>query len=171
MKRWCASPRWGSAARRCRRSARRRGCRSPRAPPDADHAHVISVEGGRVGAVAPAAGAPGTRVVVRDLFFATPARRKFLKSPRIEAEHAEAVVRRLALSAPQVAFRLELDGRVVFEAPAQERIERVAALLGPEAAAVMLPVRDAASGGGPAADQRLYLLAGGVPRDARRGRR
>jgi DNA mismatch repair protein MutL len=105
-----------------------------------DHAHLISVEGGRVAAVAPTAGAAGTRVVVRDLFFATPARRKFLKNPRIEAEHAEAVVRRLALAAPHVAFRLELDGRVAFEAPAQDRIERVATLLGTEAAAVMLPV-------------------------------
>ena len=50
----------------------------------------ISVEGGEVSDVAPAAGAPGTRVVVRDLFFATPARRKFLKHPRTEADHAEA---------------------------------------------------------------------------------
>jgi DNA mismatch repair protein MutL len=111
-------------------------------PPGADNACVISVEGGHVSAVAPAGGSTGTRVVVRDLFFATPARRKFLKSPRIEAEHAEAVVRRLALSAPGVAFRLELDGRVAFEAPAQERIERVAALLGPDAAAVILPVHE-----------------------------
>ncbi len=111
-----------------------------------DHANVIAVEGGQVAEVAPSAGSPGTRVVVRDLFFATPARRKFLKSPRIEAEHAEAVVRRLALSAPGVAFRLELDGRVVFEAPAQERIERVGALLGAEAAAVMLPVAEERNG-------------------------
>ena len=111
-------------------------------PNGGDHASAISVEGGHVSAVTPAAGAAGTRVVVRDLFFATPARRKFLKSPRIEAEHAEAVVRRLAMSAPHVAFRLELDGRMVFEAPAQQRIERVAALLGPEAAKVMLPVNE-----------------------------
>ena len=104
----------------------------------ADHASTISVEGGRVSAVAPAAGAAGTRVAVRDLFFATPARRKFLKSARVEAEHAEAAVRRLALAAPTVAFRLELDGRVAFEAPAQSRLERVAALFGAEAAAVML---------------------------------
>jgi DNA mismatch repair protein MutL len=80
--------------------------------------------------------------MVRDLFFATPARRKFLKSPRIEAEHAEAVVRRLALSAPHVAFRLELDGDVAFEVPVQERVERVAALFGPDAAAVILPVQE-----------------------------
>ena len=101
---------------------------------------MITVEGGQVSAVAPTAGVFGTRVVVRDLFFATPARRKFLKTARIEAEHAEAVVRRLALSAPHVAFRLELDGRVVFEAPVQERIERVALLLGGDAATVLLPV-------------------------------
>src|ERR1700722_20280917 len=93
-------------------------------PPGADHACVITVEGGHVAAVAPTAGSAGKRVVGRELFFATPARRKVLNSPRIEAEHAEAVVRRLALSAPGVAFRLELDGRAVFEAPAQERIER-----------------------------------------------
>src|SRR3954466_10300532 len=58
-------------------------------PRDGDHASVITVEGGAVSAVAPTAGAPGTRVVVRDLFFATPARRKFLKSPRTEAEQVE----------------------------------------------------------------------------------
>jgi DNA mismatch repair protein MutL len=111
-------------------------------PQDADHASVVTVDGGHVAAVAPTSGAHGTRVVVRDLFFATPARRKFLKSPRIEAEHAEAAVRRLALSAPQVAFRLDLDGRTVFEAPSQSRIDRVGALLGPEAAQVMLPVAE-----------------------------
>jgi DNA mismatch repair protein MutL len=111
-------------------------------PADADHANAITVEGGAVGPVVPASGSAGTRVVVRDLFFATPARRKFLKSPRIEAEHAEAMVRRLALAAPGVGFRLEVDGRMVFEAPPQERIERIAALLGGEAAAVLLPVTE-----------------------------
>src|SRR5580658_10751279 len=62
-------------------------------PVGADSAQTISVEGGVVSPVAPCAGAPGTRVVVRDLFFATPARRKFLKHPRTEADHAEAAVR------------------------------------------------------------------------------
>jgi DNA mismatch repair protein MutL len=109
---------------------------------DADHASSITVEGGAVGLVEPAAGPPGTRIVVRDLFFATPARRKFLKNPRTEAEHAEAVVRRLAMAAPATAFRLENEGRVVFDLPAQERASRVAALLGAEAAAAMLPVRE-----------------------------
>ena len=109
-------------------------------PAGADSAHRIGVAGGVVSAVAPSAGAPGTRVVVRDLFFATPARRKFLKHPRTEAEHAEAAVRRLALAAPGVAFRLESDGRSLFDLPRQDRAARVAALLGPDAAAALLAV-------------------------------
>ncbi len=109
-------------------------------PADAAEAATISVEGGAVGPVRPAAGAPGTRVVVRDLFFATPARRKFLKTPRTEADAAEAAVRRLALAAPAVAFRCEVEGRVAFDLPAQSRAARVAALLGPDAAASLLEV-------------------------------
>jgi DNA mismatch repair protein MutL len=110
-------------------------------PQDADHACQIRVEGGQVTPVSPAAGPPGTRVVVRDLFFATPARRKFLKQPRTEGEHAEAAVLRLALAAPAVAFRLENEGRIAYDLPSQDRASRVAALLGPEAAAAMMPVR------------------------------
>jgi DNA mismatch repair protein MutL len=109
-------------------------------PADAANAHTIRVEGGAVSEVVPAAGAPGTRVVVEDLFFATPARRKFLKQPRTEADHAEAVVRRLALAAPETAFRLEVDGRVAFDLPQHDRAARVAALFGPDATASMLPI-------------------------------
>jgi DNA mismatch repair protein MutL len=115
-------------------------------PPQAPDAHAITVEAGRVGAPRPAAGAPGTRVVARDLFFATPARRKFLKQPRTEAEQAELALRRLALAAPGVAFRLETDGRTVFDLPAQDRAARVAALLGAEAAAALVPVEAAREG-------------------------
>jgi DNA mismatch repair protein MutL len=109
-------------------------------PRGAAHASEIRVEGGDISGVAPAAGASGTRVVVRDLFFATPARRKFLKHPRTEADHAEAAVRRLALAAPSVAFKLESDGRVTFDLPAQDRADRVAALFGAEAADAMVEV-------------------------------
>ncbi len=115
-------------------------------PPDADHASMITVEGGSVSDVAPAPGPPGTRVAVRDLFFATPARRKFLKGPRYESEQTEAVVRRLAASAPGVAFRLETDGRVVFDLPVQERLARIAALVGSDAAAVLLPLHQERAG-------------------------
>jgi len=106
----------------------------------APHAHATRVEGGQVTGPAPAAGPPGTRAVVADLFYATPARRKFLKHPRTEAEHAEHAVRRLALAAPHVAFRCVTEGRIAFDLPAQDRAARVAALLGTEAAAALLPL-------------------------------
>ncbi len=109
-------------------------------PPQAPQAHAVAVEAGRMSGPRPAAGPPGTRIVVRDLFFATPARRKFLKQPRTEAEQAELALRRLALAAPGVAFRLEIDGRSVFDLPAQDRAARLAALLGPETAAALVPV-------------------------------
>ena len=129
-------------------------------PAAADAAATIRVEGGQVGPVAPAAGAAGTRVVVRDLFYATPARRKFLKSPRAEADAAEAAVRRLALAAPHVAMRFESDGRVAFDLPGQDRAERVAALLGAEAAAALLPVEGVRNG----ARLTGYAAAPGVAR-------
>ncbi len=75
-------------------------------PAGQDSAYRLSVVGGAVSAVMPAAGPVGTRAIVEDLFFATPARRKFLRSPRAEAEAAERAVWRLALAAPHVAFRV-----------------------------------------------------------------
>ncbi|WP_428374806.1 DNA mismatch repair endonuclease MutL [Lichenicoccus sp.] len=114
-----ALPSIGAAARLCVASR-------PRA---AAEAWQIRVDGGAVSGPRPCAGPPGTRVLVEELFFATPARRKFLKTPRIEAGHAETVVRRLALAAPRVAFSLEIDGRMVLELPAQDRLARVCALL------------------------------------------
>jgi DNA mismatch repair protein MutL len=107
---------------------------------DAPHASRIHVAGGVVGAVAPASGPPGTSALVEDLFFATPARRKFLRNDRTEAEHAEAALRRLAFAAPGCAFRLDVDGVRHFDVPAQDRASRVAAMLGAEAAAALLPV-------------------------------
>lgn len=75
-------------------------------------AHAIAVEAGAVGPVRPAAVARGTRVEVRDLFFATPARLKFLKSTRTELHRCVAVVRRLALARPDVAFSIAAEDRV-----------------------------------------------------------
>ena len=112
-------------------------------PPDALHASAVRVQGGAVGPVEPEAGTPGTRVVVADLFYATPARRKFLKSARTEADHAELAVRRLALAAPGVAFHFAHDGRIAFDLPPQPRAVRVAALLGPEAGGALLGVDEA----------------------------
>ena len=75
------------------------------------HAWAIAVEGGAKSAVKPAALSEGTRVEVRDLFYATPARLKFLKSDRAEADAVREAVRRLAMSRPDVAFALSLDER------------------------------------------------------------
>jgi len=125
-----ALPSIGAAARLCIVSR----------PHKAAHAHRIAVAGGVVEAVAPAPGAVGTRVTVEDLFYATPARRKFLKTPRTEADHAEGALRRLALSAPEVAFRLTVEGKVVFDLPGQDRAARAGALLGQDAAGAMLAI-------------------------------
>src|SRR6266540_4874953 len=70
------------------------------------HAWAIRVEAGVKSQAKPAALGAGTRVEVRDLFYATPARLKFLKSDRAEAEAVREVVRRLAMSRPDVAFTL-----------------------------------------------------------------
>ena len=78
-------------------------------PPGAENAWEITVEGGEKRAVAPAAYPPGTRVEVRDLFFATPARLKFLKTPRTERDLAVDSVRRLAMAYPGIAFSVTGD--------------------------------------------------------------
>ena len=109
-------------------------------PAGQDSAWRIDVAGGVVTAARPVPGIKGTRAVAEDLFYATPARRKFLRSPRSEAEAAERTVWRLALSAPHVAFRLVSDERVIFDLPAQEETARIAALFGREAANTMLPL-------------------------------
>jgi DNA mismatch repair protein MutL len=116
-----ALPSIGAAARLCLTSRPRDG-----------EAWRLRVEGGVLSPAAPCAGPPGTQVLVEDLFFATPARRKFLKSPRVEAGHAEIAVRRLALATPQVAFRMEIEGRVVLDLPSQDRAARVLAILSEE---------------------------------------
>ena len=75
------------------------------------HAWALSVEGGAKGAIMPAALSQGTRVEVGDLFYATPARLKFLKTERTEAEAIREVVRRLAMARPDIAFTLAGEER------------------------------------------------------------
>src|SRR5438132_6380932 len=101
-------------------------------PPGAANAWEITVEAGEKQAPMPAAHPPGTRVEVRDLFFATPARLKFLKTPRTERDLAVDTVRRLAMAYPAVAFMVTGDEeRVLLRLPpSTERRVRLAALLG-----------------------------------------
>ena len=88
-------------------------------PPGADSAWEIAVEGGIKRAPVPAAHPPGTRVEVRDLFFATPARLKFLKTARSERDYALDAVRRLAMACPQIGFTvIGDDERVLLRLPA-----------------------------------------------------
>jgi DNA mismatch repair protein MutL len=107
----------------------------------------IAVEGGRMGAVEPAAMAEGTRVEVRDLFFATPARLKFLKSPRTELDHAVDWVNRLAMANPSVAFSLTDGTRTpVRLSPALSRLDRLAQVLGRDFAANAVTIEAARDG-------------------------
>src|SRR3984957_20292266 len=80
-------------------------------PAGEPHAWTMTVDAGAKSDVKPAALGAGTRVEVRDLFYATPARLKFLKSDRAEGEAIREVVRRLAMSRPDVAFTLAGEER------------------------------------------------------------
>ena len=101
------------------------------------NAWSITVDGGVKSEIKPAALSEGTRVEVKDLFYATPARLKFLKSDRSEAEAVREVVRRLAMSRPDVAFTLGSDERAPVTWPAAlpsaaGRLARLADVLGTE---------------------------------------
>ncbi|MET4736144.1 DNA mismatch repair protein MutL [Bradyrhizobium japonicum] len=101
------------------------------------HAWALSVEGGDKSEIMPAALAHGTRVEVNDLFYATPARLKFLKTDRTEAEAIREVVRRLAMARPDVAFTLAGEERapVTWTAAlpgAAGRLTRLGDILGAE---------------------------------------
>ena len=103
----------------------------------AAEARAIFVEGGAVGRPSPAAfaGAHGARVEVRDLFYATPARLKFMKSERAESLAIAEEVKRQAMAHEAVAFSLALDGRRALRLPAEVagpegRLARLGAILG-----------------------------------------
>ena len=102
-------------------------------PAGADSAFSLAIDGGRKGEPKPAAHPPGTRVEVRDLFFATPARLKFLKEPRTESSHVADTIRRLAMAHPDLSFRLESEERTLLDLPmAVSQLERLAAIMGRE---------------------------------------
>ena len=118
----------------------------------AGEAWRLDVEAGAVGEPGPAARQAGTQVTVRDLFFATPARLKFLKEPRTELAHAVDAVERLAMAHPHIAFSIAEDGRQTRRYPAAKgdlfdaRLERLSAILGKEFAANALRVEAARPG-------------------------
>jgi DNA mismatch repair protein MutL len=104
-------------------------------------AFVIGVEGGTVTAVQPAAGAVGTSVTVRNLFYNTPARRKFLRTVGTEQERCVEVVRSAAMAHPDVGVSMTADGRTLFDyPPGQLPRDRALAILGKELAPQLLEV-------------------------------
>ncbi|HTT83041.1 MAG TPA: DNA mismatch repair endonuclease MutL [Rhizomicrobium sp.] len=118
-------------------------------------AHAIRVEGERVDAPAPvgflSTGRSGTRVEVRELFFATPARLKFLKSARSEDLATADVVKRLAMARPDVHVTLAMDGRRVLDHAGEGdlfhgRLKRLARIIGRDFAENAIPVEAAREG-------------------------
>lgn len=113
---------------------------------DADTGWAIQVDGGRLSAPEPSSRARGTRVEVRDLFFATPARLKFLKTDRAEFGATLDMIKRLAMAHPEVGFTLKDDQRAAFQAGAEQgelldaRAARLARVMGREFVENALPV-------------------------------
>ncbi|GAA0568881.1 DNA mismatch repair endonuclease MutL [Rhizomicrobium electricum] len=112
-------------------------------------AHGVGVDGGHIVGPRPAGflanGQSGTRVEVRELFYATPARLKFMKSARSEDLAIHDTLKRLAMARPDVAFSLTLDGREVLDLPAEDvlfegQLKRLSRIMGREFAANAVPV-------------------------------
>ena len=121
---------------------------------DSPHAWRIRAEGAYIGEVEPTARAQGTTVSVSDLYFNTPARRKFLRTEATEFGHCDEAFRRIALARPEVAFVLKHNGRVSAHVRRQPLGDRAAALLGREFLDASLPVEAQAGA------LRLHGLAG-----------
>jgi DNA mismatch repair protein MutL len=117
---------------------------------DAEHGWLLTVEGGAKSPIEPAPANPGTRVELRDLFYAVPARLKFLKSARSELNAVTEIVERLAMAHPEVAFSLSDDERNVLRFHAEgtdlieeaegARLKRLGAVMGRDFAGNAAPV-------------------------------
>ena len=103
-------------------------------------ARQVRARDGQIEPAAAAAHPVGTSVEVADLFFNTPARRKFLKSENTEYAHCATVFDRLALANPHIAFELAHNGKTTAKYPAQSQNERIAAVLGPDFQAASLSI-------------------------------
>ncbi|MEI8117674.1 MAG: DNA mismatch repair endonuclease MutL [Methylophilaceae bacterium] len=113
---------------------------------DSKHAWRISAEGSDLSVLEPAALDAGTVVDVSDLYFNTPARRKFLKTEGTEFGHCEEAFNRIALSRPDVAFMLQHNGRALSRLTASAPEQRFSAVLGAEFSAESFAVEESAAG-------------------------
>ena len=100
----------------------------------AEDAHGWKVEAidGHISEPIPSSQPQGTTIELRELYFNTPARRKFLKTDSTEFAHCDETFKRIALSRPDVAFSLQHNGKTAWQLPAQTIVERIAAILGNE---------------------------------------
>ena len=115
-------------------------------PPGAEMAWQVLAQDGALHPPEPAAHAEGTTVEVADVYFNTPARRKFLKSPNTEYAHCEAAFERIALAHPEVEMTLRHNGKVSWRLARHTLAERVGQLLGNDFAAGALSVDAQAAG-------------------------
>ena len=114
---------------------------------DADGGNEILIHGGKFIHNRPTGMAPGTQMVVRELFFNTPARKKFLKSKATEEKHIIENVFLLSLPYPQVSIELYFDNRLVYSSPAHATIEpRIQSYLGATTMKALLPINYSQSG-------------------------
>ncbi len=104
------------------------------------HATQVKAEDGKLSCPTAAAHPVGTTIEAAELFFNTPARRKFLKSENTEYAHCATMLERLALAHPHIAFSLKRDGKQVFKLPAQSLHERIAAIVGEDFQAASLEI-------------------------------
>ena len=110
------------------------------------HAWRIASNGSEIAPIEPAALDIGTIIEVNDLYFNTPARRKFLKQEATEFGHCEAAFERVALSRPDVAFMLQHNGRAISRYGISPANKRFAEVLGAEFSAESIPVEEEAAG-------------------------
>ncbi|WP_175962481.1 DNA mismatch repair endonuclease MutL [Burkholderia pyrrocinia] len=108
-----------------------------------DAAHAMKIDA-QTGVLSPAAGSTGTTIEVRELYFNTPARRKFLKSEQTEFGHCLEMIRRAALARPDVAISVLHNGKAVEHWNATEPAQRVAKILGDSFATAHLPLDEQA---------------------------
>jgi DNA mismatch repair protein MutL len=106
---------------------------------DNDGASLLVLDGAHNG-VEPAPRINGTEITIRDLFYNTPARKKFLKTPRTELRKVVDIVRRYGLAYPEVAFKLIADGREIFNLKSEKLEERIDHLLDPTYSKNLLPL-------------------------------
>jgi len=100
----------------------------------------FSIFDGKIGELVPAAIIGGTQLTIRDLFYNTPARKKFLKTPRTESRKIIDMVRRYGISRPNVGFSLIVDGKKIIDLNPEELDERIAALFDNTYKANIIPV-------------------------------